>query len=94
MKIVGVGMPELFTFIVFVVPIAALVAWLLAINLLIKVGEAKGHALSNKGLLWFIGIFATPIVVGLYIIALPDRRAEAARKAPPASAATDELPEL
>lgn len=92
MKIVGVGMSELF--IVFVIPIVVLVAWLLAINLLIKVGEAKGHALSNKGLLWFIGIFATPIVVGLYIIALPDRRAEAARKAPPASAATDELPEL
>lgn len=92
MKIVGVGMSELF--IVFVIPIVMLVAWLLAINLLIKVGEAKGHALSNKGLLWFIGIFATPIVVGLYIIALPDRRAEAARKAPPASAATDELPEL
>lgn len=92
MKIVGVGMSELF--IVFVIPIVVLVAWLLAINLLIKVGEAKGHALSNKGLLWFIGIFATPIVVGLYIIALPDRRAEAARKAPPSSAATDELPEL
>lgn len=92
MKIVGVGMSELF--IVFVIPIVVLVAWLLAINLLIKVGEAKGHALSNKGLLWFIGIFATPIVVGLYIIALPDQRAEAARKAPPASAATDELPEL
>lgn len=92
MKIVGVGMSELF--IVFVIPIVVLVAWLLAINLLIKAGEAKGHALSNKGLLWFIGIFATPIVVGLYIIALPDRRAEAARKAPPASAATDELPEL
>lgn len=92
MKIAGAGAPEFF--IMFIIPIVVLVAWLMSINLFIKVGEAKGRTLNNKGLLWFIDIFATPIVVGLYVIALPDRRAEAAGKAPLEPAATDELPEL
>lgn len=52
----------------------ALVAWLVAIDLLIKAGKAKGYAMKNTGALWFVGIFATPIVVGLYIASLPDNR--------------------
>lgn len=55
--------------------VAVLVAWLMSINLLVKVGAAKGYSMDNKGLLWFIGIFATPIVVGLYVASLPDNRA-------------------
>lgn len=74
-----------------ILAIVALVAWLLAINLLIKVGAAKGYAMDNKGLLWFIGIFATPIVVGLYVAALPDNRAKPAESTADSEAPTEEL---
>lgn len=94
MKMGGVGIPEFFVlFILFVVVVAVLVAWLMTINLLIKVGAAKGYSMDNKGLLWFIGIFATPIVVGLYVAALPDNRLRSAEEASSAAAAED-LPEL
>lgn len=75
----------------FALAIAALVAWLLAINLLIKTGMAKGYSMSNTGILWFIGIFASPIVLGIYIMALPDKsaRSQDAQDAP-----VEELPSL
>lgn len=81
-------------FILFVIMVVVLAAWLMAINLLIKVGAAKGYSMDNKGLLWFIGIFATPIVVGLYVAALPDNRLRSASDVPSAAAAAEELPEL
>ena len=62
----------LFMFVIIVV--IALAARVVAINLLIKVGRAKGYAMENAGILWFVGIFATPILVGLYIASLPDNR--------------------
>ena len=62
----------LFMFVIIVV--IALAARVVAINLLIKAGRAKGYAMENAGILWFVGIFATPIVVGLYIASLPDNR--------------------
>lgn len=77
-----------------ILAIVALIAWLLAINLLIKVGAAKGYAMDNKGLLWFIGIFATPIVVGLYIASLPDNRVMPAESAAGSEAPAEELPAL
>ena len=55
------------------IAIAVLAAWLLSIRLLIQAGESKGYSMSNRALIWFIGIFATPIVAGLYIVALPDK---------------------
>ena len=53
--------------------VAVIAAWLISIKLLIQVGEAKGFSMNNRGLLWFIGIFATPIATGLYVIALPNK---------------------
>ena len=52
-----------------------LVAWIMAVYHLIKAGEAKGHFKNGAGAFWFIGLFASPIVLGLYIVALPDRSA-------------------
>ena len=37
----------------------------------------KGHGQDGTGSLWFIGIFASPIVLGLYTASLPDRSASA-----------------
>lgn len=51
--------------------IAVLVAFLVSINLFVERAREKGH-FEKTGLLWFIGIFATPIVVGLYVLSLPD----------------------
>lgn len=54
------------------IAIAAFVAWIMSISLLIDAARAKGHKMDSTGKLWFIGLFATPIVVGLYVNALPD----------------------
>ena len=53
-----------------VIGILAFVAWLWSINLFAAEAKRKGH--GNTGVLWFMGIFATPIVVGLYTAQLPD----------------------
>lgn len=52
-------------------------AALVAISLFVGAMREKGHSDKSAGLLWYIGIFATPIVVGLYVASLPDKRGEA-----------------
>lgn len=77
------------------------VAWLLAIYLFVKAAKDKGYYQDDSAqvlLLWFIGIFASPIVVGLYVSSLPDKRvqqsiAQSASDTSPASL-NDELPSL
>ena len=78
----------LFMFVIIVV--IALAARVVAINLLIKAGRAKGYSMENAGILWFVGIFATPILVGLYIASLPDNRTIAGLEKP----AEAELPKV
>ncbi len=73
MRILGMGIPELTILQVFIVPIAMFVVGLITTSLLIKVAKDKGHYLDSAALLWVIGIFCTPIVLGIYVIALPDR---------------------
>ena len=48
---------------------------LVAISLLIKAAKEKGYHRSSTGILWLVGIFATPVVLGLYTASLPDRNA-------------------
>lgn len=57
-----------------IVSVLVLTAWLLSIDMFINAGKAKGYSMANSGKLWFIGIIATPLVVGLYVAALPDSR--------------------
>ena len=91
--------------ILFLLLILPLIASLLAINLFIKAGVAKGHAMENRGLLWFIGIFAPfgAIVIGLYVAALADNRPErtagnalgaGSAYAPAGGTSSNELPAL
>ena len=51
----------------FLIIVSALVltAWLLSIDMFINAGKAKGYSMANSGKLRFIGIMATPLVVGL-----------------------------
>ena len=63
---------EFFGVVILVVAIVALVAWILAISKLVSFANAKGH--SDAGILWFIGLFASPIVLGLIVCAMPDKQ--------------------
>lgn len=91
MKILGMGMPEMVIMLIYLVPF---IACLIAISLIVKAAQAKGWHKDGTGKLWFIGIFATPVVLGLYVAALPDRGQSKAKLAtqptnPAASAAQD-----
>ena len=48
-------------------------AWCLWIALMVDSAVAKGCA-WGKGWLWFIGLFLTPLALGLAVIGMPDRR--------------------
>lgn len=55
------------------VPLVALaVAYVLAISMFIDVMRAKGYKAEKTGILWFVGVLLTPVVLGLYVNALPD----------------------
>lgn len=49
------------------------VAWCLWIALTVDSAVAKGCT-WDKGWLWFIGLFLTPLPLGLAVIGMPDRR--------------------
>lgn len=55
------------------IAVAVLVAWIMSISLIINAIKAKGYDQITTGTLWFIGIFASPMVLGLYAIALPEK---------------------
>lgn len=58
--------------IILAVLICTVVAYFLAIGSLVKAARAKNTELGN-GRLWFIGIFTTPIILALIVLAMPDR---------------------
>ena len=58
--------------ITFVISVLVIVAYFMSISMFTKVAQAKGHYLSGTGKLWFIGIFATPLILGIYVASLPD----------------------
>lgn len=63
---------EFLSVVILVVAIVVLVAWILAISKLVSFANAKGH--SDAGILWFVGLFASPIVLGLIVCAMPDKQ--------------------
>jgi hypothetical protein len=78
-----------FALIPLLVGIFVLIAWLVAVSMFVEIARNKG--VSATGALWFIGIFASPLVLGLYVIALPDeKRTQIVAN----SASDDELPSL
>ena len=68
--------------------LTAFVISLIAISLLVNAAQQKGFHRNDAGTLWFVGIFASPIVLGLYTASLPDRGAAAPAQEDP----RDELP--
>lgn len=88
------GMGGLFLTAAIVVGIAVLIAWLLAISMFIDAAKAKGYPMTSTGLLWFVGIFATPLAVGLYVAALPDKRRIRINETPFEDSDDEELPAI
>ncbi|MDY5661088.1 MAG: hypothetical protein SPG07_00505 [Coriobacteriales bacterium] len=75
------GAGGILIFFMIVIMFLVLAAWLVSISLFIKAAKEKGYyEHGGTGLLWFIGIFATPIVVGLYTTSLPDLRDQKAKQ--------------
>lgn len=52
--------------------ICFIVAYFMAIGSLVKTARAKGCPFGS-GKLWFIGLFTTPIILGVLVAAQPDR---------------------
>lgn len=79
-----------------VIFILVLAGWISAIFMLIQVGESKGYDMSKSGMLWFMGIFASPIVLGLYICALPNKQIASENTAltPESAPANEDLPSI
>jgi general stress protein CsbA len=50
--------------------VVVLGAWVTAVYLLIELAGNKGE--KRTGLLWFVGIFASLLVLGIYVVALPN----------------------
>ena len=78
----GAGIAALLLWIALVV--CAIVAYFMAISSLVKTARAKGCPFGS-GKLWFIGIFTTPIVLGILVAAQPDRgqKADQSQQLPP-----------
>ncbi|EOS52375.1 hypothetical protein [Adlercreutzia caecimuris] len=54
-----------------------LTAWLLSTYVFLEIIRSKGYfRKKGGGWLWFIGVFATPIVPGIIAIALPEKTSD------------------
>ncbi len=87
------GLELIIVFAVIVIAFMAFCAWLLAIHSFVEIVRMKGHHQESAGTLWLIGLFASPIVLGLYAAALPDRNAAGAGGVAEPNLA-DELPAI
>ena len=55
-----------------IVPLGMLAAGIVAISHFMELGQKKGCIEEKTGVYWFIGLFASPLVLGLYVAAAPD----------------------
>lgn len=54
-----------------------LTAWLVSIRIFIEIAREKGYfCKEGSGWLWFAGIFATPIIPGIIVASLPERKVD------------------
>lgn len=77
-----------------IIAIVVLAAWLVSISKLIEIytQKHKDGESASTGILWFIGIFASPIVLGLYVCALPDSSQRSS--SPNQKNSADQLPSI
>lgn len=56
----------------FALVVAVVIAYFMAISSLVKTARAKNCPFGS-GKLWFIGLFTTPVILGILVAAQPDR---------------------
>lgn len=67
------GAAMIMTIIVCVIFACFVVAYFMSISMMVHSAVEKGCT-WGKGRLWFIGIFTTPITLGVIVAGLPDRK--------------------
>lgn len=72
----------------------AVMVWVETIGFMIRASQAKGFHRDSSASLWFIGLFASPIMLGLYTASLPDRGQIQAPVAAPEQRLRDEFPRI
>ena len=65
-----------FGFVLALFYVVAFAAYLLAVRLLADIIQMKGFSVESRWKLYLIGVFTTPIVLGIIAIAVPDRSKE------------------
>lgn len=73
MKTGSSGSLEVFFLVAMIAAVAMIVAGFVAISLFVDLAKEKGHYRDDANILWFIGIFASPVVLGIYVMALSDK---------------------
>lgn len=74
------SLPELIIILIIIlIFLLPFVANILGVSELIRIAKAKGHYTDGAGLLWFIGLCGTALMLGLIVCALPDRGIPATR---------------
>ena len=87
--IFSMGISSLYLFVIYL----ALAA--IPISMLVGAAKKKGHyADRGTGGMWALGLLFTPIVLGLYVCALPDRLAHPVAHGKVAQSENEELPEI
>lgn len=79
-----------------VISLLVFIAWVCSIIMLVDVYERKGGPGSHRfpvGALWFVGLFASPLVLGLIVCALPSYSTELP-ESDPAKQLVDQLPSI
>ncbi len=54
------------------IPVLIIVAWIISISELVKIAKLKEFYREGAMKLWLIGIFTTPILLGVLVAALPN----------------------
>ena len=82
-------------FIVKLVIIFYLIFLVFPISMFVEVAREKGHYVDcSAGYMWALGLFFTPVLLGLYVCALPDRFARPMADSYVAQSGNEELPSI
>lgn len=86
MRTYGTSGPDLglVVFLLIALSIVILAAWIVSIVKLVEAYKLKQENGQDAptGVLWLIGLFASPVVLGLYVCALPNRSERTSSKKP------------
>ena len=81
-------------FVTIAIAIIVLIAWIISVYMFVERAKEKNPKITGTGSLWFMGIFASPVVLGLYVISRPDARQRVETHAGSPAAMQDELPSV